>query len=332
VRSRWSILAVLFAVRATMAFQFRSVAAVAPLLGHEFGAGTGDIGILIGRHFAPGAGAAGRRNRAPVRRQDDGACGSRADVRRRPDDGVRGIISSSLRIRIKAVCFTVIANVPLTVMTVGSSSPIGAAKMALAQKKSVVPAAEERRRFQRVKVHLLGRYMLPDRREFPCQIINMSPGGLAMLAPGIGNVGDRVIAYLDHIGRVEGKITRIIDNGFAMSVGATPRKRDKLAAQLTWLANRDILNLPEDRRHDRIVPRNPIALMTLEDGSQMTCRIIDLSLSGAAIAAEKRPPVQSRVSLGRVQAQVVRHLEEGFALEFVHEQLAETLEDSISER
>ena len=92
--------------------------------------------------------------------------------------------------------------------------------MALANKK-FLPAAEERRRFQRVKVHLLGRYMLPDRREFPCQVINMSPGGLALLAPGIGNVGDRVIAYLDHIGRVEGKITRIIDNGFAMTVGAT---------------------------------------------------------------------------------------------------------------
>ena len=44
----------------------------------------------------------------------------------------------------------------------------------------------------------------------------MSPGGLALLAPGIGNVGDRVIAYFDHIGRVEGRITRIIDNGFAI--------------------------------------------------------------------------------------------------------------------
>ena len=116
--------------------------------------------------------------------------------------------------------------------------------MALPNKKSILPAAEERRRFQRVKVHLLGRYMLPDRREFPCQIINMSPGGLALLAPGIGNVGDRVIAYLDHIGRVEGRITRIIDNGFAMTIGATAGKRDKLAAQLTWLANRDILTHP----------------------------------------------------------------------------------------
>jgi hypothetical protein len=174
--------------------------------------------------------------------------------------------------------------------------------------------------------------MLPDRREFPCQVINMSPGGLAMLAPGLGNVNDRVIVYLDHIGRVEGKITRIIDSGFAMSVSATPRKRDKLASQLTWLANRDILNLPEDRRHERIVPRNPVATLTLEDGTRLTCRIIDLSMSGAAVSAEKRPPLQSKVALGKVLARVVRNLEEGFALEFIHEQHPDTLEASVSGR
>src|SRR5215467_1555485 len=118
--------------------------------------------------------------------------------------------------------------------------------MSFAQKKSTLPSAEERRRFQRVKVHLLGRYMLPDRREFPCQIINMSPGGLALLAPGIGNVGDRVTAYLSLVGRVEGEITRIIDNGFAITDGPTARKRDKLAEQLTVLPNLDIQNPPED--------------------------------------------------------------------------------------
>ncbi len=202
--------------------------------------------------------------------------------------------------------------------------------MVLAQKISNLPI--ERRRFQRVKIHLLGRYMLPDRREFPCQVINMSPGGLAMLAPGIGNIGDRIIAYLDHIGRIEGKITRIIDSGFAMNVSATPRKRDKLASQLTWLANRDILNLPEDRRHDRIVPRNPIAILTLEDGTRMTCRIIDLSMSGAAVSAEKCPPLHSRVALGNVLARVIRNLEGGFALEFIHEQHPDTLEDNVTAR
>lgn len=151
-----------------------------------------------------------------------------------------------------------------------------------------------------------------------------------MLAPGLGNVGERVVAYLDHIGRVEGKITRLLDNGFAMTVGATPRKRDKLAAQLTWLANRQILNLPEDRRHDRIVPRNPMSVLKLENGREMACRIIDLSLSGAALAAESKPLIGEAVTLGRVQARVVRHLEDGFAIEFVHAQLAESVEDNVS--
>jgi MFS family permease len=66
LRNRWTILA-LFVVRLTMAFQFQSVAAVAPLLGSEFGVSLADIGILIGLYFTPGValalpgGAIGRR-------------------------------------------------------------------------------------------------------------------------------------------------------------------------------------------------------------------------------------------------------------------------------
>jgi MFS family permease len=54
LNNRWGILAVLFLVRATMAFQFQSVAAVAPLLGSAFGVSIADIGVLIGLYFAPG--------------------------------------------------------------------------------------------------------------------------------------------------------------------------------------------------------------------------------------------------------------------------------------
>ena len=54
MRNRWGILAVLFTVRLTMGFQFQSVAAVAPLLGSEFGVGIADIGLLIGLYFTPG--------------------------------------------------------------------------------------------------------------------------------------------------------------------------------------------------------------------------------------------------------------------------------------
>ena len=88
-------------------------------------------------------------------------------------------------------------------------------------------------RFQRVKISVLGRYMLADRREFPCQVLEMSPGDAVVIAPVAGNAGERVIAYLDHIGRVEGSIIDSIDGGFTMDLAAIPRKRDKMAAHLT---------------------------------------------------------------------------------------------------
>ena len=198
------------------------------------------------------------------------------------------------------------------------------------RKPSVRPLADERRRFQRVGVNLLGRYMLEDRREFPCQVVNMSPGGMALIAPVNGREGERVIAYIDHVGRLEGTVARVYQNGFAVMVAATPRKRDKLAAQLTWLANRHILNLPEDRRHGRSVPRKPTARLIMPNGVNLTCRIIDTSLSGAAIATEERPPIGALVGIGKVQGRVVRHLDDGFAVEFTRLQHPDFLEENLT--
>ncbi|RWO38544.1 MAG: MFS transporter [Mesorhizobium sp.] len=54
MRSRWTILAVLFVARTAMAFQFQSVGAVAPLISDSLGASLADIGVLIGLYLAPG--------------------------------------------------------------------------------------------------------------------------------------------------------------------------------------------------------------------------------------------------------------------------------------
>jgi hypothetical protein len=199
-------------------------------------------------------------------------------------------------------------------------------------KPKFLPLAEERRRHQRVKVNLLGRYMLADYREFPCQVIDMSPGGMAVVAPVAGVPGERVIAYVDHLGRLEGKIARVLDNGFAMSISATSRKRDKLAAQLTWLANRQILNLPEDRRHGRFTPRNTAARLILQNGTNVACRVIDLSASGAAIAIapDLLPPVGAAVTIGKTPGRVVRHIENGFAIEFQRLQHPDFIEENVT--
>ena len=202
--------------------------------------------------------------------------------------------------------------------------------MALAEQlPSLRTLSLERRRFQRVRVNLLGRYMLADRREFPCQVVNMSPGGMALIAPVPGEQDERIIAYVDHLGRLEGRLVRALPNGFAMTIAATSGKRDKLAAQLTWLANRHILDLPEDRRYGRIVPRNPVVQVIMPNGVNLTCRIIDVSQSGAGIATDQRPPIGTLVTIGKVQGRVVRHLENGFAIEFTRLQHPDFVEEYL---
>ena len=185
---------------------------------------------------------------------------------------------------------------------------------------------QDRRRFQRVPVTLLGRFMLEDRREYPCQTIDMSPGSAAIVSPVSARIGERVVAYIDHVGRLEGIVLRTLDNGFVMSVSATERKRDKLAAKLTWLANRHELNLPEDRRHERVVPRQRNAEIRLEDGRTYRTRIIDLSLSGAAIELDVRPAIGTVLWVGNLRGRVVRHFDEGVAIEFAVIQSRDSLE------
>lgn len=167
--------------------------------------------------------------------------------------------------------------------------------------------------------------MLASHEEYACSAIDMSPGDVRFTCVGRPRVNERVIAYLDHLGRLEGNVISLSDDGFVMSVNATERKREKLAAQLTWIANKHELGLPEDRRHDRLTPRDTLSELELEDGTRYACRIMDLSLSGAAVDLEVRPALGMPVRLGNMRGRVVRHFMEGVAIEFNSVQSREAL-------
>jgi hypothetical protein len=200
---------------------------------------------------------------------------------------------------------------------------------ALHAQESIAYWELDRRRFQRVQLSLLGRCMFTDRRECPCQLLEISPGDASFVAPFCGEVGERVVAYIDNIGRLEGTIVEQIEHGFVMSISASPRKRDKLADTLTWLANRHVLNLAEDRRHLRRTPKRSDATIILADGTSHNVRVIDMSLSGAALATSIRPPLGSPVRLGRLGARVVRHFEDGVGIEFMRLMSDTAIEQTI---
>jgi PilZ domain-containing protein len=104
-------------------------------------------------------------------------------------------------------------------------------------------AISERRRYRRMRVSLTGRYMLTNGREYRCRARDMSPGGVALIVPVSGRMGERVIAYLDHIGRLEGPIVRTFPNGFALMILTPEHRRTRIATKLTRVADQQ--SLPE---------------------------------------------------------------------------------------
>ena len=130
------------------------------------------------------------------------------------------------------------------------------------------------------------------------------------------SLGEQVVVYLDDLGRFAGPCVRLTDAGFALMLNLPAGKRDKLADQPTWFANRNSFGIADDRRHERIVPVMRRAVLRTPDAREIIVSIQDISLSGAGLESELRPPLGSHVVVGSTPAVVVRHFEGGFACAF----------------
>lgn len=175
----------------------------------------------------------------------------------------------------------------------------------------------DRRRHKRWPLTLLGRFMRASKHEYPCKLNDISPGGAAMMSPVAVEVGERIVAYFDHLGGLEGTVVRTFDGGFAIGLTATQHKREKLAAQITWLINRSELDGIEARRHERHVIDNKTAVLKLGEGLSIECTVLDVSLSGASISTNARPPIGAEVLFGKLRSRVVRHHDNGIGVQFL---------------
>ena len=60
---------------------------------------------------------------------------------------------------------------------------------------NIAPGRAERRNFQRVRVKVYGRYMLENRSEHSCHVIDMSPGDVAFRTNLVTVEEDRMLDY-----------------------------------------------------------------------------------------------------------------------------------------
>jgi hypothetical protein len=185
----------------------------------------------------------------------------------------------------------------------------------------------ELRKHRRLPLSLPGRFMRANRSEYPCRLKNASVGGAAVVTPHTPDVGERVVVYLDHLGGLEGVASRITPDGFAFVFKVTEHKREKLAAQIMWLVNKD--DFPDEigRLHERTGTRGRRTTLRVEEGVIIDVELLDLSASGASIGTPARPRLGSFVVAGKTRAIVRRHHEHGIGLQFLSLLSPEALRD-----
>jgi hypothetical protein len=179
-----------------------------------------------------------------------------------------------------------------------------------------------------------GRYALSDRRVgedgkvsvYACRLCSISTRLAVVVGPVIGREGETVTAHFDEFGILRGKISRKLPSGFVMDLQLSDVDRNKLGGKIIWQKKRVHEQVPDKREHKRILPRDPRTLLTLADGTQLPCFVIDISQSGVAVSADIWPGLGTPMAVGKLVGRVVRYLDVGFALQFIELHEADQLE------
>jgi hypothetical protein len=178
------------------------------------------------------------------------------------------------------------------------------------------PQGAERRRYRRAPMKLGARFMLDDGTEHQGSVIDVSMGGISFAAKVQPPMGSGIIAYVEELGRVEGTVIRGHSVGFAILLALTPHKRERLEEKLSWRLNGAAKASIEARRHER-ESMSKATMLTRSDGSEMPCKVMDMSLGGVSLETAEWPPIGEEVMVGKMRGRVVRHHETGVGIQFI---------------
>ncbi len=177
-------------------------------------------------------------------------------------------------------------------------------------------AVGELRRHRRVPLELAGRFMRSDRSEHSCNLNDISVGGAGVVSTTQVEIGERIVVYFEHLGGLEGVVSRVVAGGFAFQFKVSEYKREKLAAQIMWLINR--YDFPDElgRQHERITAGERKTALRFDDGMIIDVELLDLSSSGASVRTPARPGIGEEVIIGNIRSVVRRHHPDGIGLQF----------------
>lgn len=187
---------------------------------------------------------------------------------------------------------------------------------------------KDRRAWRRIPIDLPVRVLGPDGVEMEVRSVDLSAGGAAFRGVGYAP-GSNLLLSSDRLGQIAAECVRKpAPDLFCVRFEISARKRDKLADQLVWLANKDKLALEDGERRAEREGGGGSVEVTIGEARVIAGRVIDISLTGVAVETRALlPQIGASARIGPYTGRVARHLPNGFAIDFTSARRAEPTAD-----
>jgi PilZ domain len=176
----------------------------------------------------------------------------------------------------------------------------------------------ERRKHARTPLGLRGKLFIPARGiEDDCQVVDFSPDGAGVKSSISAPVGTQLVLYVEGFGRFEGTVVVRDRTRLGVQFQSSGVKRGRTAEQLSNFAVHGMTNRVRLRSVLRTKEIPALHDFVRADGRRASCEVVDVALGGASLKTNTKPEIGELLDFGLARGRVVRHTDEGIAVEFV---------------
>jgi hypothetical protein len=140
-------------------------------------------------------------------------------------------------------------------------------------------------------------------------LTNISLGGAFLECARPQPVGTQIVLCAEGFDKIAGVVARTSSSGMGISFDGATNVREKMAEQILRYLSGNSEGAHQAWRQAR--------KFTRPNGEKVDFSLLDLSLTGALLVTETKPPVGELLAIGKSHGRVVLHMPQGVSVEFV---------------
>ena len=155
-----------------------------------------------------------------------------------------------------------------------------------------------------ISTFLHGRFLYGKEEEHTCDVVGVALDGILFeTGPRVGPPdGERIILYVDFLGRLSGKARRVEPGSYLLVPDASPRQRERLRQKIDRLKE----GAPPEEIPSGIEFPDQNKFLERTDGSRVPFKVRGISLWGTFIETDGDLRLDERVKIGDLEGVVKR--------------------------